>query len=180
MHTNDTASNQPSPVVHFLIGSVLAAIGLATAFILAQLTNFGLASFYWPTAPGTIIRSEVVEETGTDTEGDETVLYAAEIRYSYRIGDRLFEAERVSFGGTGSDSWGCAARSTTSTYPVGQSVAVRYDPSHPERATLEPGIGIGLLLANLLLWGLLGGLLSDRVRGSRLRNGRTRALSSAR
>lgn len=173
MHASDTSANQPSPAVRVLMGLILTALGVATVFFLTQQTWFGFVSYYWPTASGTISHSAVVGEYSRNEDGSETLMYSAEIHYRYRVGNRDYQGERVSFGGVSSDSWGCAARSITREYPGGRSVSVRYDPRNPERAVLEPGISIGLLVANLIVWGLAWGFLSDRIRRHRLRNSET-------
>lgn len=161
--------------IRIVLGFFVAALGFAAVFFLTQQTWFGLASFYWPTATGTNSHSAVVGEYDSDDERSETLMYSAETHYRCRVGDREYQGEQVSFAGVSSDSWGSAARSITRRYPRGRSVFVRYDPRNPERAVLEPGIGVGvrLLVANLIVWGLAWGFLSDRIRRRRLRKSET-------
>jgi hypothetical protein len=163
--TLDLGTSPPGPKIPLLIGFGFAVFGLmflAGALMLAQQTYFGLASYYWPTAQGAITRSKLVETSDTDEDGNETITHVAEIEYRYRVGYRDFRAKRISFGGVSSNS----AHATMTKYPLGRSVSVHHHPTNPERAVLEPGISIGLLIADLLLWGLIWYFVSQWVRAS--------------
>jgi hypothetical protein len=148
-----------------ILGLGFVGLLLVAALFLLRETYLGVISEFWPTAPGTINHSSIAERYSTDADDNETVSYVAKVRYSYSVGHRYYQGDRVSFGGTMGDSEGRIARSISTKYPVGRPVSVRYDPTHPQRAVLEPGIHLWLLLLNIVFWGIGGGVLFKLVRG---------------
>lgn len=147
-----------------ILGLGFVGLLLVAALFLLRETYFGVVSEYWPTAPGTIDHSSIAEHYGTDADDNETVSYFAEVRYSYSVDHRYYEGDRVSFGGkSSSDSEDLIARSISTKYPVGRPVSVRYDPTHPQRAVLEPGVNLGLVLLHIVFWGIGGGVLFKLV-----------------
>lgn len=101
----------------------------------------------WPTTDGQITYSGVRE-----SRDDDGTTYYADVEFAYVVDDRRYTADTVSFGQYGSSNRRHAA-GIVAQYPVGQEVAVYYDPAVPETAVLEPGVtwssymvlGIGLL-----------------------------------
>ncbi|MDX1251841.1 MAG: DUF3592 domain-containing protein [Gammaproteobacteria bacterium] len=86
----------------------------------------------WPTVEGVIERSELASDADDLLPG---------IEFSYTVNGqnhrRTFEFARDI---TPSPE---LAKSYVEKYAAGTRVAVYYDPAHPERATLEPGLGRG-------------------------------------
>lgn len=83
----------------------------------------------WPTAPGTVVASEL------DTRGEAKPA----VTYTWEVGGVRHESTRIGFdvfdkpGGRG------LARTRVERYPVGAAVQVYVDPADPGRAVLEPG-----------------------------------------
>src|ERR1051326_6157872 len=90
----------------------------------------------WPTVDGEI------EETGVLTEAGERggTLYQPEVRYHYRVGDVQYVSDRISFGGVISMSWRAWAQGIVARYRNVKAVQVRYFPTYPDVAVLEPGV----------------------------------------
>lgn len=114
-------------------------------------------------ARGTIVSAEIIERAGEDGKTN----YAYHIQYTYQVGTRIYEADRVSFGFT-SSSERTFAETYVRTYAVGTDVTVFYLPADPDYAVLEPAnraaidqaiffavcwLGIALFLpCSALLW----------------------------
>jgi hypothetical protein len=90
----------------------------------------------WPTAPGRVISSEVVEEESTDREGGTSTWYNPVVSYSYSAGGRELTSRRLRFGNYRSASRK-KAEGALAPYPVGASPTVRYNPENPEECVLE-------------------------------------------
>jgi hypothetical protein len=131
----------------------------------------------YPSVTGTISQSLV--KTSRGTRG--SVHHTLDLRFTYEVEGRQYEARRVRFlsGGASSEP-GDLAR----LYRVNSSVPVFYNPKDPSVAVLQPGangadvlslmyLGLFNLLA-LLCWGLVGMMSRD---GSKVpsfeREGRT-------
>ncbi|WP_425410138.1 DUF3592 domain-containing protein [Hyphococcus sp.] len=100
----------------------------------------------WPTTPGTILSSDFI--TSTDSEGDTT--YRTDVRYTYNANGREIEGKKIAFGYSGSSSRKFHS-DIHSALPSGAQVAVRYDPSKPERAVLS--FGVNQSIKFLLIFG---------------------------
>jgi hypothetical protein len=81
----------------------------------------------------------------------------AALTYEYTVGGHRYTGGRLDYagGGGGRDAGRVLAR-----YRPGAAVTVRYDPRRPERAVLEPGVGVGnyvrlLVAVVVLLWGVV-------------------------
>ena len=116
------------------------------------------SSSSWPSTHGTITSSKVAT-----TSDDSNTLFKADIRYRYEVEGRAYDGATVWFGGGYSSSDEDAARKVVDSYPQGMSVHVTYEPDHPEKAVLEPGMYVssfviffaGLLAAFVLLVALI-------------------------
>ncbi len=108
-----------------------------------------IASKTWPVVSGTVIESRVRDHHNSD---DSTV-YRAVVRYEYMIEGTRYTGNQVSLSDINHMN-SKKAEAVVSRYPVGQTVAVHYDPVSPGRAVLETGvkgsvwavIGVGCLL----------------------------------
>jgi hypothetical protein len=98
----------------------------------------------WPTVPGVITRSGLRKGHYSSSVGHgnaKSTVYTPHIAYSYEVGGKRFEGERVQFG-TERRMWKkLPARAAIDAYPVGAEVQVHYDPRRPEDAVLTTGVG---------------------------------------
>lgn len=96
----------------------------------------GVDSKDWPTVSGVIIQSEIETRTSTTGEGAnrKTVEKSyPRVKYEFSVNGRSFVSNAIKFGQS-ADAYKTVAR-----YPVGQIVAVFYNPDKPDQAVLEPG-----------------------------------------
>jgi hypothetical protein len=98
----------------------------------------------WPTTPGMITTSDVVEET-IENKGDDdkdivriTRRYRTDLRYAYRVGQREYVGTNRLWAWTAIYGLQDQAEKAISAYPQGKSVTVYYDPARPDVAVLEP------------------------------------------
>lgn len=88
---------------------------------------FGYRSMRWPKAVGTVL------EAGVIIDSYETQHEAPLVRYRYVCSAGTFESKRVIFQLSPSAA-------LASSFRVGTSVLVYYNPSKPSQAVLKPGI----------------------------------------
>lgn len=146
-----------------MIAAALAFLG-AACFIGVAISDIvrGARTYRWHRAEGHVMRSMVAHSAETDGEGT-TDLYRAEVHYRYEAAGALRSGCAVSITDPGSPSRERAER-RSARYPEGARVTVFYDPSAPDRAVLERGVGSGPLA--LFAWGglcLVGGIYIVRV-----------------
>lgn len=138
----------------------LAAVGIGLVAYCRVLASRAERSQFWPPATGTVTRSEVVMSSHQRSS-----VYRALIEYTYRVGDQDYTGDTICAGGTLDTSMRRHAERRCAKYPLGASVPVFYDPSHPDRSCLEKtaegvglftAIGVGLIaVAALSLLGIL-------------------------
>jgi hypothetical protein len=142
--------------------ALLVAVGCVVTYITACWESRAVA--LWPTTQGRVTGSRVVEETErrTDDDGDEreSTTYRADIRFTYRVGDADYSSDNWKPGMLVSTGSPKPAEAVVARYPVGRTVAVYYDPTHPDCAVLEPanrqGAAVPLVVA--IAFGLAGAL----------------------
>ncbi len=116
---------------------VFIAIGIYSIYSGIKSRGIAKASETWPTTGGTVLASEVVERKSYNRKQRMTTYYYEPlIRYSYKIAGTDYESSVIRFGDLVRNSRSLADELVTK-YPQGSTVAVRYDPSDPARATLE-------------------------------------------
>lgn len=94
----------------------------------------------WPTTPGRITKSSVIEFEETDRDSNETTTkYRAAIAYRYRLGRHDYLGTTRKWGWTEIYATAESARAALAAFPVGRDVAVHYDPAAPATSVLEPG-----------------------------------------
>lgn len=122
------------------IGVALIVFGLiwAGGFAFAHFRAAGKAKAAesWPTAAGTIVSCEVVEEESTDREGFTSTWYNPVVVYTYAAGGRTLEGRRLRFGNPRSGSRR-KAEAALQPYRAGGSAPVRYNPDDTEECVLE-------------------------------------------
>ncbi len=132
------------PLVAFVI-AILCIVAFARARKRAK------ASTQWPTVPGTITTSAVIEERIEDKPTDDdnspglkqrqiryTYRYRVDLRFAYRVGQRDFVGTTWAWGWTPIFGRRDLAEKITGKYLQDQSVKVYYDPAQPDTAVLEP------------------------------------------
>ena len=148
------------------IGTLLALFGLlwlaGFAFIHFRAVAKAKASETWPTAMGTLTRSEIVVEEDSDRDGGTTTWYNPVVAYSYNVAGEAIEGSRIRFANMRRGSRK-KAEEVLARYRAGDNVTVRYNPEKPKEAVLEsqkPGpLYLVMALAGLifiaagLLWG---------------------------
>ncbi len=102
---------------------------------------------HWPTTPGDIIASEF--KVNSDSDGD---TYEAKVQYKYNPDGIERIGKSIAFGYMAS-SGRQFHREIHDALPVGAQVAVRYDPSRPDRAVLTHGINGSIIF--ILIFGTI-------------------------
>ena len=133
-----------------LVAFLAAGLGIV-AFVKGRRQAKGSAQ--WPTAPGLITTSAIIEERIEDkvkTDGDEdttgfqqnrqrfTLRYRVDLHFVYRVGQRDYVGTTWAWGWTPFYGRRELAEQVTSQYAKGQKVTVYYDPAQPDIAVLEP------------------------------------------
>ncbi len=118
---------------------------LAMDFFVLSSVALQTGSASWPTAQGTITRSEV-ETVGAN----KNTRYRPLVAYTYSVEGQPHEGDkhRVSSWSGGELE---AAEAMVARYPVGASIPVYYRPSEPSTAVLMPGARSGELFLLLML-----------------------------
>jgi hypothetical protein len=132
------------PVVLALV-AVTAGVTLfivAVMFVGAALAAVAVArdSRAWPTVVGRVVHSEIRPNRRVNGLPG----YRTLVRYEYAVDGEEYEGRDLASG----DFPYRSARSATrrlQPYAVGSTVVVRYFPTEPELAVLEPGISVDVL-----------------------------------
>jgi Protein of unknown function (DUF3592) len=85
------------------------------------------ASVGWPSVPGTVVFSGMVEDRQADSASSSPL-----VTYSYIVNGQILEGSRVRFSGV-------QTRKILAQYPKGNTVQVFFDPQRPSNAVLEKG-----------------------------------------
>ena len=96
---------------------------------------------------GMIKRSEVVVQHGS---GRRKTSHSFHVLYSYVVGDREYEGDRVRYGAWGTGT-ATGAKAAALEHPVGSHTKVYYDPANPSDAVLFRGIEGDTLLPFIFL-----------------------------
>jgi hypothetical protein len=126
--------------------AILAAVFSIVAFMRSR--RLAQASARWPTTPGTITTSSVIEEviedrSNNDSNNNKAIIrtihrFQVDLRFGYRVDRRDFVGTNVSWGWTAVYGLRELAEKAASQYPQGRPVTVYYDPEQPGNAVLEP------------------------------------------
>lgn len=154
------------------MGVIGILAGLSFFFFLTGELRSILECRNWPTVPGVIISSKVVEtdrmETNTRPGGKGMIsrfVYLPTVAYNYTVEGKKYLSNKVFLWMDAEDfhkpknAWEIVDR-----YPVGKEVTVYYNPDNIGEAVLETKIrfthvvfpGIGILFILLGLWALFG------------------------
>jgi hypothetical protein len=115
-----------------LIGIVVATAGMISL-------QPALRSVRWPSVPGEVISAKIIQQDGRQQ---------LQLRYRYRIGDKVYTGRRISYHGGRSLPGlpGEQASAALKRYQPGSMPRVYYDPADPGRTVLEPGAGAAIYL----------------------------------
>ena len=114
-------------------GAAATLVGAHLTLSFARDLVHGRASRRWPQAPGRVVGWG--GHAGSASAHDST----AALTYEYEVAGRTYTSRRVDYvGHAGIDAGAVLAR-----YALGADVVVHYDPLTPDRAVLQPGIGVG-------------------------------------
>lgn len=103
------------------------------------------ATIQWPSVPGTVVFSQMVQDRSTDPVTSSPV-----VQYTYIVQGQALLGTKVTFGSI--VSW--AGPKIVAKYPKGKAVEVFFNPQQPSSAVLEKGgstkvamaAGVGILL----------------------------------
>ncbi|SKA97309.1 Protein of unknown function [Prosthecobacter debontii] len=109
------------------------------------------ASENWPTAPGVISSSRVVEHTKRSS-GTTNKKFEAKIHYRYEVNGQSYQSDQVTFM-DGRFNTRSSAESLANQFPTGLEVKVFYNPEAPAEAVLKRDIS--LLTLGLMIGGVL-------------------------
>jgi hypothetical protein len=121
-----------------LLAAVFSVVSFSRTRLLAS------ASARWPTVPGIITTSGVIEEAIEDQSNrDKSQIrkihrYQVDLRYAYQVGKRDFVGTTANWGWTGVYGLRELAEKAAGQYTNGQPVTIYYDPEQPGNAVLEP------------------------------------------
>jgi len=122
-----------TPLQGFVVGVYITGPFAAMLFCWGEWNVArGHASTSWPTAPGIVQESRVVESY-LYRRG---ACYRLEVKYSYKAQGDEYMSERLQFGNTWLDDEDFVRR-LAQKYPAGAQIAVHYDPKHPSSAVLD-------------------------------------------
>ena len=150
------------PDLMLIIGGPAALVGGALCWVGVQNLRRGSASKHWPTTEGRILSSVVRRSSGR-----QGTICEPDIVYQYAVDGTDYAHWAVDLRGLGT-TCGSVAAEVVARYPVGATVTVYYDPDHPERAVLEPGLhwsNLVLLFVGLPFLAVGTGFLVVRVAG---------------
>ncbi len=122
------------------IGIMAIAVSVCIIFYGINMLIKGKASRSWPGCQGTVISSDIEQESKTDSYEKLTVSYRAHVVYSYSVNEKSFKSNRITFE-TYSTRQKEKALAIANKYPAGETISVYYDPADPNSAVLEKGTG---------------------------------------
>ena len=155
-----------------LIGAAIGAVGVRNAWRAA-------ASRGWPTVPGVVVASARETHVTYDQRSNRSSkAYGSRVRVRYAVGGAEYETEQRRFGQIVGTTDPSDAALLVLRYPSGAPVTVAYDPAHPSRAVMEPGLfaealwlpaaGLAFVVAGALSIVLFLGSVGDDARGMAL------------
>ena len=150
---------------HYILGVILVFAGPVFSIYFVRGVLEGRASENWPSAKCKITDAKLVE-----TQDIRGTHFETKVRYAFEVDGKKYNGDRLKIGGK-STSNEKDAESDLKRYGERPGFfEARYDPSDPNRSTLETGattgdlilvagVGPGIMLLGFLLIGI-GGLMS--------------------
>lgn len=132
------------PLFAFVLPIIALVAAVFSVVSFSRTRRLASASTSWPTAPGIVTTSGVIEEVIEDQgNSDKSHIrkihrYQVDLRYAYQVGNRDFVGTTANWGWTDVHGLRELAEKAASQYSPGQPVTVHYDPERPGNAVLEP------------------------------------------
>jgi hypothetical protein len=123
----------------FCLGGIFAVVGIGLLVFGLRERKKAKAAETWPTVNGTIVSSRLDQHTSTERKDGHSYTrtsYAPVVEYTYEIGGKTFQGNRIFPGATMSYDLG-TAQNIVNRYQPGSTAAVHYDPTNPMQAVLE-------------------------------------------
>ena len=144
-----------------VVALVIGGFGLAILAIVVSSLREAAAMKRWPVAEGRVLSAKVEEyrtsvSRGTGGPRDRMTLYRPVLIYEYEVAGKRFRGTRIAQSPGLDRGIPEFAQKVVDLYPVGNAVAVRYNPRRPDESVLEPrvpgswifgaAVGVALLL----------------------------------
>ena len=123
------------PWVLVAFGAIAALYGIRAFYLGIRGLNRAKASVAWPTRPGKVLSSSVVQKR--DSEGDLT--HHAEVVYVFNVNNTAYRGNRIAYGDYGTTN-PSHAQEIVNRYPQDKGVTVSYMPNNPKECLLEVGV----------------------------------------
>jgi len=126
-------------LIAFCLGGVFFLLGVGLVIFGIVQRKKAKTTETWPTANGTIVSSRLDQNTRTERRDGHTYTstsYAPIVEYTYEIGGKPYQGNRIFPGATMSYDLG-TAQGIVNRYQPGAAVTVHYDPADPTQAVLE-------------------------------------------
>jgi hypothetical protein len=141
---------------YFLIGLLVALIGVGFFIWGGVIYAKAGASDAWPSTEGVVIASEVERSVNVQSR-DRRHKYTAKVEYRYAVAERDYTSRRIDFSSvTVSHKNSGRAMQVVNRYPTGKRVQVYYDPGNPDFAVLERGVKTSTYLGFVIGTFLIG------------------------
>ena len=122
-------------MVWWMFGLVFLVLGVIFLIVGLVATKRAKAAQFWPSMPGTVVRSEIVRHDDTDSDGSSSVSYEPVVEYDYAVMGQPFTGKRIGYGANKFNYK--KAAEIAARYPVGAQPAVYYNPDKPKDSVLE-------------------------------------------
>ena len=139
-----------APIIPYVFGGLFLLLGLGGLYGAWSWRKRGRESLSWPTVEGRIVTSQLTTDVSRDSDGDETAVHGADIRYRYSVAGVAHESKTVQWAGDFKSSGTSWQSKRVAKYPVGSTVTVYYDPKSPAVSVLEPASRSGSVLTLLM------------------------------
>ena len=128
-----------------MLALVIGGFGLAVLAIVASSLREAAAMKRWPVAEGRVLSAKVEEYRTSVSRGAggaraRMTLYRPVLLYEYRVTGKRFHGTRVAQSPGLDRGVPEFAASVVERYPIGSTVAVRYNPKRPDESVLEPRV----------------------------------------
>ena len=126
-------------LIAFCLGGVFFLLGIGLAIFGFVQRKKAKTTETWPTASGSIVSSRLDQNTRTERRDNRTYTstsYTPIVEYTYEIGGKTYQGNRVFPGASMSYDHG-TAQGIVNRYQPGAAVTVHYDPADPAQAVLE-------------------------------------------
>ena len=126
-------------LIPLALGGIFAVLGVILLVIGRRDQARARKAEAWPTLNGMISSSRIDKQTRTDRSQGRTytrTTYAPVVEYTYEVGGRTFQGNKIFPGANMSFDLG-TAQGIINRYQAGQPATVHYDPADPTQAVLE-------------------------------------------